>query len=66
MTFALMTSHYYFYIMPAIDVIESDVEDLFYHMIHKINRHLDGTITIDELQDNLWEILTDLFSELVK
>ena len=43
--------------MPAIDVTESDVEDLFYHMIHKINKHLDGTVTIDELFS---------FSELVK
>ena len=31
-----------------------------------LTRALDGTITMDELQDNLWEILAEFFSELVE
>ena len=52
--------------MPVIDLTQGEVEDLFYSMVHEITRHLDGTITMDELQDNLWEILAEFFSELVE
>ena len=50
--------------MPAIDVTESDVEDLFYQNGPR-NKQAFGSIIIDELHDNLWEILADFFSELV-
>ena len=36
--------------MPAVDITDSNMEDLLYHLIHKINRDLDDTITIDELR----------------
>ena len=51
--------------MPEIYVTEYYVEDLFHYLIHELNRYLQGYITIDDLQLNIWDILAVFFSELV-